>query len=742
MDRPSNLASSSIWRPTGQRPAPPQMSAGMTPKEAMDIVRRHVLLICIMTIVGFIVGGTAWALLRQFYPRYTAWTYIEVLPPGLQDPKKVESPLASKEILYAERSSKAALIKQQSLYDELLKREEVRSTKWFEGYRDDLDKLRKVLEDDLGATAERDTNYIRISMVTCSPKESALIVNQAVDLFVARQTMLAQAGVGGRLAELNKQLTEVESDLSSAENQIETIRKNAALAGLTGVVSRENADIRNAITTKLQALEIQQNELVTRIAQTQTTVETYQKYVTGPISPQIQRQMESDPVMIALANQKSALEADLARKRGTLGDDHRDVKQTEEAIKRIAEQRRDREAQLGETYRQEQYYRSVDDLKAMGDELKKLEEMRAGTELKQKDLERYQIIYEQSVSKRDELRKRKDEITAQITTYKLIYGDPETPQVKRAGYAPEPLKMSSPKWQLFFPGGLALGMLSGIGLAFLIEMLNDLVRTPSDVKRYLQTPLLGVIYHVEEDEQVQGVDLCHVIRQAPHSITGECYRQFKTNLKLSAPPETLKSILVTSGQAGEGTTCAASNLAETFAAEGKRVLFVDANLRRPTSRTTFPPISGDAVHGLGDVLAGQCQLVAAIRSTGLEGFDVLDAGTPTRSPAELIGSQAMRQVLVELERTYDHIIIDGPPVLLVSEAKTLASMVRSTVLVFSATSTTRGAAGRTIRELGEIHANVVGCMLMQARSLKGGYFQELYKSYEDYHSGQLTAAAR
>jgi len=741
MEKQIGPVSSGTSRPLGVRPASSQAAAGMSPKEAVDIIRRHVLLIAVLAIVGFVIGATAWILLLRFYPRYTAWTYIEVLPPGFRDPAKVEMPITTKDIQFQERSSKAALIKQQSLYDELLKRDEIRATTWFAKYKGDVDKLREVLSDDLGATPERDTNYVRVAMTCGSRKESALIVNQVVDIFVSRQTNTAQQGVGGRLGQLNTQLSAVESDLRASENGIEAIRQNAALAGLTGVTGMDT-DFRNAISLKLSNLEVQQNDLIRRIAQLRTNVATAQKQVTGPVSPQIQRLVESDPVMISLANQLSALESDLARKRGTLGDDHREVRRTEEAIKRITEQRRDRQTEISETYRQSNYYGQVDELTAMTDELKELDEMRNSAEMRQKDLERYQIIFEQAVSRRDDLRKRRDNINDQITTYKLIYGDPETPQVRRAGFAPEPTRVSSPKWQLYLPGGLVFGLLLGVGLSFLIEMLNDLVRTPSDVKKYLNAPLLGVVYHADEDEQVKNLDMCHVTTQAPHSITAECYRQFRTNLKLSAPPEALKTILVTSGYAGDGKTCTASNLATTFVAEGNRVLFIDANLRRPTSRVVFPPVSSETQFGLTNLLAGQCQASQAIRSSGIEGLDVLDSGMLTRNPTELLGTPLMRQLLAELERSYDHVVIDGPPVLIVSEAKLLAALARSTVLVINATSTTRGTAARALRELVAIHANVVGCMLMQARSLKGGYFDQLVRSYEEYHAAQPVPAGR
>jgi succinoglycan biosynthesis transport protein ExoP len=741
MERQNNLTSSSIWKPAGAKPSAAPMNAGMTPKEAMDIIRRHVLLISISVVVGLFTGAALWFVILRYNPKYTAMTYIEVLPPGLKKPSDVGMPSVSKDIMYQERASKATLINQQSLYDELLKRDIIRATEWFARYKGDLDDLREALRKNLGAYPDRDTNYVRVTMTCASPKEAALIVNEIVDIFVARLTTAAQEGVGGRLSELQKQFGQIDSDLSAAEKAIEGIRQTAADAGLIGATSVDS-QFTNAISQKLSNLELQQNDLVRKIAQLQTNVQSYQREVAGPISPQIQRLVESDPVMVSLANQLSSLEGDLARRRGTLGDEHRDVKQVEEAIKRITEQRRSREAEIAETYRQSQYQGGMDDLRAMTDELKKLDEMRASAELKQKDLERYQILFEQSTSKRDELRRRKDDINNQITTYKLIYGDPETPQVRRAGRAPEPLKVSSPQVKLYLPGGLVLGFLVGVGLSFLIELLNTLVRTPSDVKKYLNTPLLGVIYHVDEDEQAQGVDMCHVIKQAPYSITSECYRQFRTNLKLSSPPELLRSILVTSGHAGDGKTCVASNLAATLVAEGKRVLFVDTNFRRPASKAMFPPVSEGSEYGLSCLLDGVCSVADVIRKSDVEGFDVIDAGAMPKNPAELLSGAAMATALAEFERRYDHVVIDGPPVLIVSEAKVLALRARSTVVVFNAAATTRGAAARTIRELGDIRANVVGCVLVQARSLKGGYFKELYKSYEEYQSGNLTTAGK
>jgi Mrp family chromosome partitioning ATPase len=100
----------------------------------------------------------------------------------------------------------------------------------------------------------------------------------------------------------------------------------------------------------------------------------------------------------------------------------------------------------------------------------------------------------------------------------------------------------------------------------------------------------------------------------------------------------------------------------------------------------------------------------------------------------------MAQVIKFQSRKYDHIIIDGPPVLIVSDAKLLAGLVDATVLVFNAAATSRGSAQRTIRELKEVNANVIGGVLFAARSIRGGYFQEQYKSYRKYQKKAQIAA--
>ena len=194
--------------------------------------------------------------------------------------------------------------------------------------------------------------------------------------------------------------------------------------------------------------------------------------------------------------------------------------------------------------------------------------------------------------------------------------------------------------------------------------------------------------------------------------------------------------------AGDGKTSVAVNLATTFVAADKKVLLIDANFRLPNLKRLFPKIQTDELEeklevesfdfGLSSVLMNQCGSKEAIRPGGIEGLDVIDGGPLPANPAELLGSPRMEELLGQQRNNYDHIIIDGPPVLLVSDAKVLARLVDTTILVFNAATTSRGAAQRTISEFKDVNANIVGCVLFAVRSMKGGYFQEQFKSYRKY----------
>ena len=724
----------------GTRPMP--ATVALTPKEAFGILRRHILLMVSLTILGLIVGGVSWYFLRKYAPKYTTRTFIRVLPPLEKDPMTIVGGQVAKDIQYGYRVSMAALITQQSTLQRLIDRPKIQETKWFKRFGKVRERSIVKAFDDLrgefSASAQRDGDYIVLSMTCGDAVESALIVNEMVDLFLTSQRTTKRGDIAEKLARLQDQRGNIERDLDLAERGLAEVRNRW---GLTDLEEYQGQQFQHTITLRLNKLELAQNDLMLEMKQVQASIGNLEELAAGAINEQVENLIESDPTVTVLTQQLAFQESALASILTKFGENHREVRQAQQLIDEIREKRRIRRAEIAEQTRQANLKNAQDFLIVLQQRFAELEKLRQEANAKQRELDLARVQYQQRASIRDERKQMLDSVKAQLEKLKIVLEDPETPKVQFVGRAPVPLAISSPRWEFYFPGGTVLGFMLGVGLAFLIEMLNDLVRTPRDVGRYLRIPLLGVVPDADEDEQVRGIDLCHVVRQAPYSIISESYRRLRTNLKLSGPVESLKILLVTSGMAGDGKTSVAVNLATTFVAENKKVLLIDANFWQPALYTIFPKEAVEAEQaefGLSTLLVGRCGYQEVIRSSGIDGLSVIDSGPLPSNPAELLGAAQMKQLVEQQRKNYDYIIVDGPPVLLVSATKILAKLADGTVLVFNAAATRRGAAQRTIRELKEVNATVVGCVLFGVKAMKGGYFHEQFKSYQQYQKLQLA----
>ena len=622
----------------------------------------------------------------------------------------------------------------QSMFQQLVDRDKIQQTKWFKEFGDIKDvrirKAVKKLKKAFDASPQREGDSIIVSMTCGDKEESALIVNEMASLFVGSQGGTKRKEVAEKLSRLDEEQARIQRDLDSADRSLDDVRRRYGFTDL------EEHNFQPVISQKLNDLETQANKLEMDISNTRASIETLAVQAQGPVQVQVERQTEVDPVMLQLSQQLALQESTLAGALARFGEDHRVVRQIKEYIDAIQQERLRRQATIAEQVRQSNLKNAQDLLVTLEGQLDQLEKMRDAAAKQKDELDLARVQYEQRVKIRDERKTMLDTIKAQVEKLKIIHDDPETPTVQVMGLAPEPLEASFPKWQIFFPGGTFLGLLLGIGLAFLIEMLNDLVRTPKDIAMHLRIPLLGIIPDTEEDEQVEDIEPAFVVRQAPNSILSESYRRTRTNLKLSESGGKAKTILITSGGAKDGKTTVAVNLATTLVAEGKKILLIDTNLRRPGLNAIFAGelATTQTNAGLSNLLAGQCDLQQAIRPSGMEGLTIIESGPMPTNPAETLGSEAMQRLIVQLRDSYDYVVIDGPPVLLASEAKLLAKYVDGTILVFNAAATRRGAGVRTIGELKQVNATILGCVLLGVKTLKGGYFQEMFRSYQEYQA--------
>lgn len=286
------------------------------------------------------------------------------------------------------------------------------------------------------------------------------------------------------------------------------------------------------------------------------------------------------------------------------------------------------------------------------------------------------------------------------------------------------------------PAGFMLGLLMGVGLAMLLEVVDTSVKTSRDIVRHVHVPILGTVPDLDDEEvDIDQVELAS--HTAPRSMVAEGFRTIRTNLLLSAPAERQRSVLVTSAKPEEGKTAVAANLAISIAQSGRRVLLVDANFHRPTLHQFFPKARRE---GLSNVLIGQSPVEKLASATDLPNLDVLTSGPIPPNPTELLAGSYLRDMINQATTRYDQIIFDGPPVLLVSDVLVMTGSVDGVILVCRAKTSSRGTVMRAHEQLERVNGHVFGAVLNAAQVRRGGYFREQMRTYYDYQPEEALAA--
>jgi capsular exopolysaccharide synthesis family protein len=274
---------------------------------------------------------------------------------------------------------------------------------------------------------------------------------------------------------------------------------------------------------------------------------------------------------------------------------------------------------------------------------------------------------------------------------------------------------------------LVLGLVLGVGAAVLRETLDTSVKGAPALAELTGAAVLST---VPIDSRAKKAPL--IVAGSAGSVRAEALRQLRTNLQFVNVDAPARAIAVTSAVPGEGKTTTACNLAIVFAEAGKRVVIVDADLRRPR---VAEYLNVEGAVGLTNVLAGQATVDDALQQWGTSGVCVLPAGSIPPNPSELLGSRNMEALLASLRQGFDVVIVDTPPLLPVTDGAVAATIVDGTVLVFRCGKTTTAQARSAADALAAVDARVLGCVLnMVPRKSSGAY------TYYDY--GSKPAAGR
>ena len=337
--------------------------------------------------------------------------------------------------------------------------------------------------------------------------------------------------------------------------------------------------------------------------------------------------------------------------------------------------------------------------------------------------------------------------TALLTQLTLNYSSFKATQaqgletVSVAAPASEPTVPASPRVSLNTALGAAIGLLVGLVMAAALEYLDQGLHTADDVVERLDLPCLGLIprYPTSRTPGEQGTGRRSDRDARAVAAASEAYRRLRTNILFSRPDAELKSVLLTSVRSGEGKTCTAANLAVALASSEKRVLLVDADMRRPDQHRLFGKQLTD---GMSDMILRTGRNAVAslngVHGTQFDNLTLVTSGTIPPNPSELLASERAQALLESFAKKHDVVVIDTPPAGIVVDALALAAHASAVVLVVEAGRTNAGQAAAVVESLRSVGAHVAGIVLNKARTrdVAGYYYQ--YGGYGD--TGKSTSS--
>jgi len=718
-----------IAMPVNVAARPGAQAGGMSVGDIVRILKQRMFLIIFIWIfMSGLAAGLSFYL-ASAYPKYRAKSAVLVESPFPKTPLQFREQYIQVDLMDRYVADQAVLLKDSKVLMDALQSAAILETQW---YKEQPDKnlVLLTLEEELGVRQIPETSYLNVSFATKSPQDAPVIVNTVIEKYLDMVERMSRNQYTEELKDYREEEEQLENELNVIREQKRNFLNEIGTAGIAegiNVIGDRWRTLAQEVT-RLEAEKLQHKAAYENLAGVNPS--------DIAISPQMMMMIQQDNQIVGMQNQKLALEQELMTILQTVGENHRSAKLVKTQIEVLDEKLKELMAQKEQEIREYQLNLAhTTFLNAMQAELQLREEM-LDAESKQRDLDQMLTTYRQLEEDQFLKEHQLAQIREFINQLNMIIKDRGMVRVRQIGKALPPEERSFPRHELNIPGGSFLGLLLGIGLAFLLELVDTSVRTSQDIIHHVHVPLLGTVPDLDDEElDIEQIELAS--HTTPRSMIAESFRTIRTNLLLSSPAEQQRSVLITSARPEEGKTSVAVNMAISIAQSGRRVLIVDANFHRPMLHEIFP---NSAREGLSNILIGQAKLSDLTRPTELPNVDVLTSGPIPPNPTELLAGQYLQNMLNEAKDKYDQIIIDGPPVLLVTDTLVMADVVDGVVLVCRAKASSRGAILRAREQLERVNSRIFGAILNAARVSRGGYFREQIRSYYDYQPEEALAA--
>jgi capsular exopolysaccharide synthesis family protein len=332
-----------------------------------------------------------------------------------------------------------------------------------------------------------------------------------------------------------------------------------------------------------------------------------------------------------------------------------------------------------------------------------------------------------SAAERKDLQRRIDGqnqiiLAAQSLAFALPSPNPTAAVVSRSATLP-----SMPGNKPYALTGLLatlLGLVLGVGLAFVRERLDERIRDGAGFEKALGGPVLATVPHVKGLQRKQDARL--ITRDAPGSPAAEAYRTARPALLHLVQTRSVKVVAVAGPGAGEGKTTTSANLAVALARGGERVVVVCCDLRKPRLSLFFEGVKGEM--GLSDILNTRISWRDALRETDFDGLFIIPGGTVPENPSELLGTSDMKRLLSELRGAFDLVLLDTAPALISADTITLVPATDGVVIVADASKTRRDALTQSRRLFEQVGGTIMGGILNNVHRRQGRRYLDYVRS--------------
>lgn len=701
-------------------PKPPAAAAGggFSAKDLLRILRRRkwLILICIVLFSG--AGVLTTFLWLKFRPTYQAFAYLEVNPPRHTVLGTRGNEFLPGEMMARHMTSIAQAISHEKVLREAIPK--IRNTQWFAETQQNATNVVDELMEGVNIDVMPKSNFIMVSMEGQKPQDITQIVNAVADAAVEDTRELDETDKQGEIEQLRDERRDL---LKLQKDSLDTIKEIKSRGMGEALESERTLQLRQM---QLERLYSEQQEMYIAALRGMKNIEGMTNEEMAEL-PEIQSYVNMDPKIQTLEMQVLNLSIEIERssEEGPINENHRMIKGLKrrlDVVKRKLEEQRQKVTRNAieqmKQLRQSQYLAS----EAQFEEISR---KRQENDKKLKVMEIQKTTLEQSQETKRQAEERIKSLDNRLMDLRLLMRGEQQVTLRRMAVLPQ--KPSKPKYIIMVPLGVFLGMIIGVGLAFLLEFMDTSIRAPSDVNRRIELPMLGMIPHLDDvEEDIDDIRL--VTASKVDTLIDEAFRQVRTNLAFSSSTRPHQSLLVTSPMPEDGRTTVAMNLAHAMVSAGQKVLVVDANFRQPMLRKLYPD---SPQGGLSTVLSGQENWADAVHDI-TPGLSLLTSGPIPPNPTELLSSESMRRLIQELASHYDRILFDSAPCLVVSDALALSTMVDGSLLVVRAGVNSHGVVQRSRDTLLRLGSHIFGVVLNGVKVTAGGYLRKNYETFYEY----------